>query len=127
MSFQLLTREQIANLSPDEKKDYQRAANRERVRRYREANPEKTKEYSREYKKQYISRPDIADKYKDLNKQHNKVYREKIKSKKDTNNIVSSILNDIIDTVPRLKLVEGQLKKRRGRPLGSKNKSKTLI
>ena len=38
--------------------------------------------------------------------------------KKEANTIASSILNDIFDVVPNMKIVNGELKKKRGRRAG---------
>ena len=68
-------------------------------------------------------------KHEAIHKEHNnKRRREHIKEvraqtkvhikRAEANDISNSILNDIIDTVPYLKLVDGVVKRKRGRPVG---------
>jgi len=65
-----LTREQLKNLTAEEKIKYQQALNRERVAKYRAENKEKANEYNKTYKKEYINRPENKEKYKELNKKN---------------------------------------------------------
>ena len=74
-----LTREQLKGLTAEQKLEYQRVQNAQRVARYRANNKEKAAEYNRTYKKDYINRPENRDKYKELNKKYVEKYRNQIK------------------------------------------------
>jgi hypothetical protein len=75
-----LTREQLKELTAEQKIEYQQARNRERVAKYRAENKEKADKYNREYKKDYTNRPENKEKYKELNRKnvekHNKQKKE---------------------------------------------------
>ena len=74
-----LTREQLKGLTAEQKLEYQRVQNAERVARYRANNKEKAAEYNRTYKKDYINRPENREKYKELNKKYVEKYRNQLK------------------------------------------------
>jgi hypothetical protein len=74
-----LTREELKGLTAEQKIEYQRKQNAERVARYRANNKEKADKYNREYKKDYINRPENKEKYKKLNIQNVKRHNNKKK------------------------------------------------
>ena len=78
MSVKLI-REQLKGLAAEEKLEYQRKQNAERVARYRANNKEKAAEYNRTYKKDYINRPENKDNYKELDKRYVEKYRNQLK------------------------------------------------
>ena len=51
-----LTREQLKELTAEQKIEYQQARNRERVAKYRANNKEKADEYNRKYKKHSLKK-----------------------------------------------------------------------
>jgi len=71
-----LTRDQLKELTAEEKLEYQRRQNAARVAAYRANNREKAAEYNRTYKKEYINRPENRDKYKELNKKYVEKYNK---------------------------------------------------
>ena len=79
-----LTRDELKGLTAEQKIEYQRKQNAERVARYRANNKEKADEYNKTYKKNYINRPENKEKYKELNKKYvekyNKQKREVLKA-----------------------------------------------
>jgi hypothetical protein len=143
-----LTREQLKALSPEDRIKYNNRLNALRVQRYRELNKEQAKEYNRDYKQTYINLPQNKDKYKELNRKNVKAFREREKSKLDdinakltlsnaikakkarnemkklkddkTKSIASSIINDIVDTIPK----QVALKKNRERVAKSRANAK---
>jgi len=67
-----------------------------------------------------------VDKYKLKNKEHNKAYYAKQKREEAIINVTDILNNDIIDKVPELKIVNGELVKKRGRKqLTAEQKKKT--
>jgi hypothetical protein len=74
-----LTREQLKGLSAEDKLEYQRKQNAERVARYRANNKDEADKHNREYKKDYINRPENRNKYKELNKKYVEKYRNQLK------------------------------------------------
>ena len=81
-----LSREELMKLSCEERLEYNKRMNTERVARYREGNPEKVKEYSRKYKKEYIKRPENVEKYKAKSREYVKKHKEAIENKKERRN-----------------------------------------
>ena len=78
-----LSREELMKLSCEERLEYNKRMNAERVARYRAGNQEKVKEYSRVYKKEYIKRPENVEKYKAKSREYVKKHREAIENKKE--------------------------------------------
>ena len=74
-----LTREELKGLTAEQKIEYQRKQNAERVAKYRANNKEKSAEYNRTYKKDYINRPENKEKYKELNKMYVRNYYNKLR------------------------------------------------
>ena len=73
---------------------YNKALNRERVQKYRDAKRD-TPEYKEKHKEEtYKWRANHKEEYKKLNNFHNEVYRNKQQGK----DIVHDILNDVINT-----------------------------
>ncbi len=69
-----LTRVQLKGLTAEEKLEFQRKQNAERVTRYRAKNKEKADKYNREY-----NRPENRGKYNELNKRYVEKYRNQLK------------------------------------------------
>jgi len=88
-----LTREQLKGLTAEQKIEYQRKQNAERVAKYRAANKEKAAQYNREYKKDYINRPENRDKYKELNKMYVNKYKQQQREVLKTLTIISANRN----------------------------------
>ena len=115
------TKQEIALMTPSEKKEYNKQLNRDRVKKYRDAHKD-TAEYKEKHKKDtYKYRENHPDIYNTLSKKHAKTYYNK--NKTDTNNkelmnkIYASITsNDILNTL--FKKLDDQLpeKRKRGRP-----------
>ena len=78
-----LSREELMKLSCEERLEYNKRMNAERVARYRAGNQEKVKEYSRVYKKEYIKRPENVEKYKAKSREYVKKHKEAIENKKE--------------------------------------------
>ena len=74
-----LTREELKGLTAEQKIEYQRKQNAERVAKYRANNKEKSAEHNRTYKKDYINRPENKEKYKELNKMYVRNYYNKLR------------------------------------------------
>ncbi len=75
----MATREELRGLTAEQRIEYQRKQNAERVAKYRAANKEKAAEYDRTYENVYINRPEIKEKYKELNKTCVEKYRNQLK------------------------------------------------
>ena len=78
-----LSRQALKQLTPDERREYDREMSRARMQRYREANKH-TQEYkdkNKNYTKKY--RAEHREKYLMLNRKHNKTYRAKQKAIKN--------------------------------------------
>lgn len=113
----------LKTLSNDELILYRKFANNIRQKKYNDVNREKMNKDRAEYKLKI--RAQNPDKYKKQNLKdvNNHRMREKIKheeilkklEKKEAFDNVDAILNDIIDVVPNLKIVDGVVKKKRGR------------
>jgi len=77
-----LTREALKALSATERLEYNKKMNAERVKKYRDANADKAKQYNNEYKNKYVNRPENKAKYDKLNreyvKKHRDIQREKL-------------------------------------------------
>ena len=98
--------------------------NREYVKR---ANEKKKAQFGEDQYKKYFAnneanyrvnkKKDIGeDEYKKKQAEYMRQYRAKKKGENiEAKSIVSSILNDIINIAPNMKIVNGELKKKRGR------------
>ncbi len=76
-----LTRQEVMNLTAEERVAYNKRRNAERVAKHRRENREHAMEYNKTYKKDYVNRKENKEKYDELNRQyvnkHNKQKREK--------------------------------------------------
>lgn len=132
------SRAEIKLMTEEEKKEYQKELNRERVRKYREQHKE-TPEYKEKHKEQtYKWRETHPEQFKELNKRNKQTYNNKQKAlnlnevmtKINAINIANDMTDDIfkqvLETIPEKKRAGRPRKPRRpvGRPVGSKNKKK---
>ena len=94
---------------------YQRFRNNERQMAYKQDPAKKAIANERSRLKMVINRENNPNKYKELNKKHNKDYYKRNQEKtKEAENIAKDIMTDILDAVPNVKIVNGELKKKRG-------------
>jgi hypothetical protein len=80
-----LTRQEVMNLTAEERVAYNKKMNAERVAKYRELIRDKAMEYNRTYKKDYINREENKEKYEELNRQYvnNHNQRKRTQQKKE--------------------------------------------
>ena len=115
---------------------YQRFRNNERQKAYKQDPAKKALANERSRLNMFVNREKNPEKYKELNKKHNQDYykrnqekkklskedavriiQKQYRKKKEAESIVKDILSDIIDTAPNMKIVTGELKKKRGRKI----------
>ena len=78
----LKSKQEQAQMTPEELKEYKKELNRIRVQKYRDAN-RNTDEYKLKHKEEtYKYRKEHPDVVKELNKKHSKVHREKVMNEK---------------------------------------------
>ena len=119
-----LTRQEVMSLSCEERLEYNKRMNAERVARYRAGNQEKAREYNNEYKKNYIKRPENVEKYRAKSREYVKKHKETKGNNKETaiNTLTDAIRNKKArDEMKKLQKDKEQAqaqapKKRRGRP-----------
>lgn len=78
--------------------------------KHKEENNAKRREYIRKV------RAEQPDKYGEINRRNVQAFNERKKSQEGLN-ISRSIIDDILNAVPNLKLVDGEVKKKRGRKI----------
>ena len=103
------------SLNKEENKVNANTAAREGMKKIRETRP---KEQQKEQRKQYDAKYEI--KRKMTKEQAAKIIQKQYKQKKnrdEATTIAKDILNDILDVVPNLKMVNGELKAKRGRKI----------
>ena len=103
------------SLNKEENKEKANTAAREGMKKIRETRP---KEQQKEQRKQYDAKYEI--KRKMTKEQAAKIIQKQYKQKKnrdEATTIAKDILNDILDVVPNLKMVNGELKAKRGRKI----------
>ena len=103
------------SLNKEENKEKANTAAREGMKKIRETRP---KEQQKEQRKQYDAKYEI--KRKMTKEQAAKIIQKQYKQKKnrdEATTIAKDILNDILDVVPNLKMVNGELKPKRGRKI----------
>lgn len=138
------TKAEIKAMTPEERIEYNKEMNRERIKKYRE-NHKTDETYKEKQKKStYKYRETHPDEYKKLNDKHGKTYREKLKKEKKqaealitisnaiktrkakkemeklkeekkTKDLLNSIVKDALTNATTIKTIKG-------RPKGSKNK-----
>ncbi len=97
---------------------YQRFRNNERQKAYKQDPAKKALANERSRLKMFVNREKNPIKYKELNKKHNQDYYKRNQEKtKEAEKIAKDIINDIIDVAPNMKIVNGELKKKRGRKI----------
>lgn len=96
-----LTREELRNLSLEEKVTYQRKLTAERQKRYKSTHREKCNAYSVAYTKTYrISHP---EKYREQNIKNGKNSRKRFQedvNKIELSKVVKEVLDEIINSIP---------------------------
>ena len=99
-----LSRQEVMSLSCEERLEYNKRMNAERVARYRAGNQEKAREYNNEYKKNYIKRPENLEKYRAKSREYVRKHKETTQINKET------ALNTLTDAI-RNKKARDELKK----------------
>ena len=122
--------EEVKAMSAEEKLAYQRALNKARQDRYKEAHKKESQEYKKDYIKKY--RQEHKEKYKELNVEHNKKYRANLKAmkgeiakKQEANNAVKEFLNELVDSIPN-EVAKKKNRERVGKHRGKKSNKRTL-
>lgn len=79
----------------------------------------KHKEENNAKRREYIKkvRAEQPDKYGEINRRNVQAFNERKKQAREGLNISRSIIDDILNAVPNLKLVDGEVKKKRGRKI----------
>lgn len=102
----LKSRAEIKLMTEEEKKEYQKQLNRERVYKYREANKD-TPEYKQKHKEEvYKWRQTHQEQFKELNKRSKQAYNNKQKALKEQHTSINLIQNAI-----RMKIARKALEK----------------
>jgi hypothetical protein len=136
----------LKTLTAEKRLEYLRFKNNERQKAYKADPDKKALANERSRLKMFVNRENKPEKYKELNKKHNQDYNKRLKqkaaedkakvtlsdaiknmkarqklnqlkTKKEVVDIVKDILNDMIDKAPNMKVVDGILKKKRGRKI----------
>ena len=114
----------IYKSTPEQRKEYDKRLNRERVNRYRQANKD-TEEYKLKHKEQtYKYRKEHPDTIKKLNQKHSKAHKDKVKQTKlQTQTTASTTIQNAI----RNELARNALQNRKQELLNNTNDLKAKL
>lgn len=107
-----------ATLSTSEYDAYKRYRDNLRKRKSEVKHKEENNAKRREYIKKV--RAEQPDKYGEINRRNVQAFNERKKTQVEALNVSRGIIDDILNAVPNLKLVDGEVKKKRGRKVGWK-------